>query len=608
MTMRTEYPRPQFVRKDWQCLNGTWQFAYDDTDAGLHQGWYTDEPLFPMEIQVPFAYQAQLSGIGDRTPHDVVWYKRYFTVEGDITDKQVLLHFGAVDYEAKVFVNGHLAGEHTGGHTPFTVDITHFLVEGEQLLAVRARDPHKDEELPRGKQFWEDESAGIWYTNTTGIWQTVWIETVPVKRIERARFTSLFDAGKENFCCEGRNVTCEDALEYEITYSGELIAKGRLNWCTDTLDWDVDLIQKHIFRTNFHNPGYSWTPEHPALFDVRLRLIDGLGACVDEVESYFGFRKIHIENHMVYLNNRPYYQKLVLDQGYWRKGLLTAPSDVDFKKDIALAKEMGFNGCRKHQKMEDPRFLYWADKMGFLVWGECGAATVFTDKAVNRLMKEWAEVVERDYNHPCIVVWVPLNESWGIPQVHADRQQQHFSQAMYHYLHALDDTRLVVSNDGWEATETDICSIHNYSHGQKEEFKRYEEYVQTLSTRDTLLSMPPCGFDIYARGFSNQGEPILLTEYGGIGYDVSGVPGWGYTSVSSQEEFIEDYSRIMKAVLGSKGLWGFCYTQLYDVEQEINGMLTYDREPKCDLQKIREINEGYHCSPIRTEWDQNSVL
>lgn len=598
MLVRNEYPRPQFVRSQWVNLNGEWQFAYDDKNLGLTAGWFEKDSQLDKKIIVPFVYQSELSGIGEREPHDIVWYKRTFTVDEVDKDHQAILHFGAVDYEAQVFINGHLVVQHTGGHTPFAADITPYLEDGIQTVAVRAYDPHTDELIPRGKQIWEEESKSIWYTNSTGIWQTVWLEVVPKKRIENVKFTSLFDDGKVNIACAGHQVEVGDSLVYKIMFQDMEIAGGKLDWTADILDWDVDIIQNKIFRTNFHNDGNSWTPEHPNLYDVTLKLVDGEGNIIDEIESYFGFRKIHIENGMVYLNNRPYYQKLILDQGYWPEGLLTAPDDQAFITDIKLAKEMGLNGCRKHQKMEDPRFLYWADKMGYIVWGECASSPMYSPKAAQRLMAEWSEIVERDYNHPSIVVWVPLNESWGVPQIHNDRMQQHFSQAMYHYLHALDETRLVISNDGWEMTETDICAIHNYSHGQKEETGQYAEYTKTLSSREDLINHSMASWDIYAKGFSHQGEPILLTEFGGIGFDVSGQPGWGYTSVNSEEEFIEDYARIMEAVYASKGLWGYCYTQLSDVEQEINGILTYDRRPKCDLKKIKEINDRYHISRV----------
>lgn len=297
---------------------------------------------------------------------------------------------------------------------------------------------------------------------------------------------------------------------------------------------------------------------------------------------------------MVYLNNKPYYQKLVLDQGYWPEGLLTAPSDEDLKKDIELAKEMGFNGCRKHQKVEDPRFLYWADRLGYLVWGECAASPSFSEDAAIRLMKEWMEIIERDYNHPSIVAWVPLNESWGIPNILSNKQHQHHYLAMYHLIHSIDPTRLVISNDGWELTKTDICAVHNYNHGDKQEKEKYEAFTDSLRTKENILRSKPARRSIYANGFSHKGEPILLTEFGGIGFKVGEDSGWGYTSVNNAEQFADDYKRVMEAVYSSRILHGFCYTQLTDVEQEINGLLTYQRVPKCELKKIKEINNMWH--------------
>lgn len=598
MLVKNEYPRPQFIREDWQNLNGEWQFEYDDANCGLEEQWYHEGKTFSRKIVVPFVYQSKLSGIAEREPHDVVWYKREFEVTERKGNERVILHFGAVDYEAEVFLNDHMVGSHAGGHTPFELDITPFLREGKQVLAVRVYDPHEDELLPRGKQFWEAQSRGIWYTNSTGIWQTVWLECINETYLQQIKFTSLFDEGKVNIKCQIAGVIEDTYLDYEIRFQDIMVSKGTCSFLTNDFDWDVDLIQNHIFRTNFHDDGWSWTPEHPNLFQVTCTLRCSEGNVFDQLESYFGFRKVHTEKGMVFLNNKPYYQKLVLDQGYWPDGLLTAPDDAALKRDIELSKQMGFNGCRKHQKMEDPRFLYWADQLGYLVWGECASAPMYEEKAVNRLMKEWAEVVERDYNHPSIVVWVPLNESWGIPNVHNSRRQQHFSQTMYHYLHALDATRLVISNDGWEMTQTDICAIHNYMHGQKQEVEKYEDYKNALATRENLVNCPSTVWDIYANGFQYCGEPIILTEFGGIGFDVTGENGWGYTSVSNENDFLEDISRIMDAVYASKVLWGYCYTQFTDVEQEINGLLTYDRQPKCNLEKLSTMNNRYHGSRL----------
>lgn len=593
-TRRTEYPRPDFVRESYQNLNGSWKFAFDDDNRGMEEKWY-EEHTYDRTIEVPFAYQAKLSGIGDRTPHDYIWYEREFEIAEEYQKKDVLLHFGAVDYIADVFINGQYAGSHEGGDTPFTICMNPFLQEGLQKLTVRVFDPLKDETIPRGKQYWKEKSEGIWYTPTSGIWQSVWLEVVEQQRIDKVHFFSRFDEGKEEICVQLLG-NCKDLyLNVKVLFQGEEVYDSRCKCKNTELSVLVDLIQNHIFNTNFHNDGCSWTPENPNLFDVELRLETKDNQVLDRVNSYFGFRKVHIESGMVYLNNKPYYQRLVLDQGYWPEGLLTAPSDEALRYDIEASKKLGFNGCRKHQKAEDPRFHYWADKLGYLIWGECASIPTFGEKQIRREMSLWSEVVERDFNHPSIICWVPINESWGIPEVHDNRQQQHYSQTLYHYLHAIDPTRLVISNDGWDLTETDICAIHNYSHGANAASKQAEDFSKMFSSYEELLTRPCGGRDVYAKGFQHHGEPIILTEFGGIAFDVSRneKTAWGYTTTDTEEQYIAEYRRVLDVVLDSPILAGYCYTQLTDVEQEINGLMTYERGWKCDPDVIKEINTGY---------------
>lgn len=601
--MRSEYPRPQFVRKDWQNLNGEWAFAFDDKDMGKRDQWFIKPEVFDKKIQVPFVYQTKLSGINSQEIHDIVWYQKQFNWTEN-PNKRCLLHFGAVDYQAEVYVNGLLAGTHTGGHTPFSLDISQLVKENDNILTVRVQDFHDSEEIPRGKQFWKPESSGIWYTNTTGIWQTVWLEPVEEFFIKNVKFTPNIDNGTVDIAIKINKLVANQYIRYSISFKGELLVEDVIKVATQEIIRTVDIYDKTIFRSNFHGDGWTWSPRTPNLFDVELELEDQQKGILDHVSSYFGMRKVHTENGMVFLNNQPFYQKLVLDQGYWPDGLLTAPTDEDFKKDIQLAKDMGFNGCRKHQKIEDPRFLYWADQMGYIVWGECASTISYSPDVVTNLTNEWFEIIERDYNHPSIITWVPLNESWGVPEIHSNKQQQSFSQGIYYMLHALDRTRLVISNDGWEMTETDICAIHNYSHGQKNEINKYNHFRKTLKNVEGLVHMPPGKWAIFAEGFEYKGQPILLTEFGGIGYKVNGQVGWGYTTVENDDQYLEDYKRIMDAIYDSEALWGYCYTQLTDVEQEINGILTYDRQPKVDLEKIKEINEQYFPERInlREQW------
>ena len=594
---RCEYPRPQLVRKDWLNLNGQWDFEFDDENVGLKEKWYHGQS-FSRKIEVPFAYQTKLSGIDDPSFHDQVWYKREFSVPVEMKGKRIILYFGAVDYRAMVYVNGQLVGTHEGGHTSFSFDITDHLNGDVETLVVRAEDPSIDETIPRGKQLWVEGSGGIWYTRTTGIWQTVWLEAVHETRIQKLRFTPLFDSGDVKIEFEIQKEFLGKTVEIDISFKGEKVITQTVSPHEIYTRLTVNLFNRKIFRTEYHGQGWTWSPETPNLFDVKIKVLDER-AVIDEVDSYFGMRKIHTENGMVYLNNKPYYQKLVLDQGYWPEGLLTAPSDEALKLDIELAKEAGFNGCRKHQKVEDPRFMYWADKLGFLVWGECANTTLYSEDAVARLTREWLEILERDYNHPSLVVWVPINESWGVPQISTNEQQKQHTLAMYHMIKSLDPTRLVISNDGWEMTKTDICAIHNYNHGQKDEAEKYAYYQHALATKENLLSARHHGsWKTYTNGFEYEGEPILLTEFGGIGFKVGADDGWGYTSVTNEADYIEDYRRIMEAVFASKGLHGYCYTQLTDVEQEVNGILTYDRQPKCDLKELHKLNNLWHIPTV----------
>lgn len=581
--IRNEYPRPQFVRKKWQNLNGEWDFAFDDENEGLEQKWYQNFPE-GRQILVPFAYQTEKSGIADPGFHDVVWYHREFEVPADWFGKQIILHFGAVDYRARVYINGELVKFHEGGHTPFSVNITHVLKENQNEMTVRVEDPSEDVTIPRGKQYWHEQSASIFYTRTTGIWQTVWLEPVDAVSIESLRWTPQVDRGDIDLELETSGVNIGTIeLEISISFKGKEVVRDKSVLMETYTKRSFNIRNRFTDRSNIHGPGWQWSPEHPNLFDVELKLFRE-GKLVDNVSSYFGMRKVSIENGKFLLNDRPYYQKLVLDQGYFPEGLLTAPSDEDLKNDIVLAKQMGFNGARKHQKVEDPRYLYWADKLGFLVWGEMANCSEYSDEAVRRITNEWTEAVKRDYSHPSIVLWLPLNESWGISRVAHDQQQQDHSLAMYYLTKSLDQTRPVMSNDGWEHTKSDICGIHNY--------RSAEQLAKAYETVDKAIATTPANRLIYAQGFGYDGEPILVTEYGGIAYRLGDADGWGYSTVDSGEKLVELYRAQTKALLDSPVLQGFCYTQLTDVEQEVNGLLTYDRKPKCDLEKIKEVNDN----------------
>jgi beta-galactosidase/beta-glucuronidase len=594
-TPRPEYPRPQFRREGWINLNGEWAFAFDDEEAGLAWAWHrvSAEDLraggspFDRRINVPFCYQSKLSGIGDTSFHDVVWYARTFDSPSGAEDERLLLHFGAVDYRATVWINGTQVASHKGGHTPFCADVTPVLREGENVVVVRAEDPSRDATIPRGKQYWKEESEGIFYTRTTGIWQTVWLEPVGRRRIDSLRLTPDVDAARVNVEVAVEGFQPGLSLRLVVAFRGEVVLDDQVRLRTPLTERRLPLLARGAAPDTPHLSEWPrpalWSPEHPNLYDLKVGLLDVGGRTLDTVESYFGMRKIEARDGKVLLNNRPYYQRLVLDQGYFPGGLLTAPTDGDLRNDIELAKEMGFNGARKHQKVEDPRWLYWADALGFLVWGEMANAYRYSPNYVRRITAEWQRAVRRDHNHPCIVAWVPMNESWGVPELASDPRQTEHLLALYHLTRSLDRSRLVVSNDGWEHALTDLCTIHDYG-GADSLSHRY-------ATPESSVSAQPANRPIYAPGHGYRGEPILISEFGGIAFSDAEGGGWGYSTVSDPEEFLERYDALITALLQSEPVRGFCYTQLTDVEQETNGLLTYERKPKANMARIREITQ-----------------
>lgn len=581
-TPRAEYPRPQFERADWLCLNGGWEFAYDDTAAGEREHWQNTGLKSPRTIIVPFAFQSQLSGIGDSGFHDVVWYRRAFDVPLNWVDRRVILHFGAVDYVAKVWVNGQLAAVHEGGHTSFQTDISDYVNRsGDNVLTVRAEDYSRDVTLPRGKQYWLENSASIFYTRTTGIWQSVWLEPVHEIHLSRVQLTPDVDGNEIRIAStiEGFRENEELRLETGIYFAGKLITNT-----VQTVQHASEIRALGLNDFAEHGHGRLWSPEHPQLYDVRFRLLSG-ETVLDEVSSYFGMRKISVEDGKLCLNNRPYYQRLVLDQGYYPEGILTAPNDEALKDDVEWAKTLGFNGIRKHQKTEDPRFLYWCDKLGLLVWSEAANAYDYSSGYVKRFTREWQEIIERDYNHPCIVTWVPLNESWGVPNVQNNAKQQHHGLAIYHLTKSLDDTRPVVFNDGWEHITTDLVTIHDYE-------SREEVLKQRYASVESAVNAMPSNRRIFTGGATYEGQPILISEFGGISFKKSDWEGWGYSGADNEEDFLKRLKAVLDPMFSSPVIQGFCYTQLTDVEQEINGLLTYDRKPKAPVERIRSIISG----------------
>ncbi len=561
------------MRAEWLNLNGPWGFQFDDENRGLQERW-SAHPNFSQRILVPFSFETTRSGIGDPSFHCCVWYGRHVHVPETWRGRRILLHFGAVDYRATVWVNGILVSTHEGGHTPFVCDITGALRDHEAEIVVRAEDPPTDRYIPRGKQYWEEKPAGIFYARTTGIWQTVWLEPVPDSYIESARITPAAD-GSVVVEAKIANPQKAQVVKIEIQRSGSIEASG-----LSLADGPRTRVELKVNDPEF------WSPENPSLYDVQLELQDSEGP-VDTVISYCGFRFISTLNGKVLLNGQPLYLKTVLDQGYWPETNLTPPSDEAIQFDIRVTKQMGFNGVRKHQKVEDPRYLYWADKLGLLVSAEMANAYLFNEDSVVRMTREWMEVVTRDYNHPSIVIWVPINESWGVPNIMDIRQQAHLK-ALYFLTKSIDSTRLVIDNDGWEHTEaTDLFAIHDYTQSGEELLERYARSNVPLTLKDKLYLAP---------GNHYQGAPVFLSEFGGVAYvlpeDRSSVPedAWGYSEERDPAAALSRMKSLYYAISQIPKIAGICYTQLYDVEQEVNGLLTYDRRLKFDPAVIAGFN------------------
>jgi hypothetical protein len=575
---RFEYPRPQLVRERWQSLNGSWEFAFDE-DARWHGP--DDGIVWDRRIEVPFAPEARASGIGDQDFHPVCWYRRQFRL--DARGERTMLHFGAVDYRARVWVNGMLVAEHEGGHTPFSADISAALGgEAVQTVVLRAEDDPGDLAKPRGKQDWQLRPHSIWYPRTSGIWQTVWIEPLPATYIRSLRWTPVFD-GFEIGCevVAGGDPLPGLSVAVQVRRDGVLLAADRYLMVGQEANRKIMLSDPGIDDSR---NDLLWSPERPTLLDAELTLHCD-GRVIDRVGSYTALRSVSINRDRFMLNGRPYPLRLVLDQGYWPDTLMTAPSDAALRHDVELAKAMGFNGVRKHQKIEDPRYLYWADRLGLLVWGEMPSAYAFSARAMTRLVREWTEAIERDYSHPCLIVWVPFNESWGVPNLTAMQAHRNAVEALYHLTRMLDATRPVIGNDGWEASATDILGIHDYDPDPE---RLRQRYAVTDPVRTLFDQRRPGGRILTLDGFPHRGQPIVLTEFGGIAFDAQAAAGptWGYARAADDGAFLRHYRSLLQVANETTMFSGFCYTQFADTFQETNGLLSADRSPKLPLEQI----------------------
>jgi beta-galactosidase/beta-glucuronidase len=578
---RSEYPRPQFVRKKWMNLNGEWNFSFDKENIGEKEQWYK-KASFDQKIIVPFTYETSASGIGEEKFCPNVWYQRLVKIPTEYENKKIILHFQAADYITKLWVNGIFVGEHKGGQISFSFAITDYLNVNRELNIVVKIEDSQSCSQPRGKQRWLEESYECWYVQTTGIWQTVWLEFLNEVSLETVKITPDIDTESVEFdytICGNVGNDSDLVMKTKITYKDQPVTEFSFN-----VSRRNHKMKQNIASEFHHWKVLHWSPQAPHLYDVEFTLYHG-DQIVDCVQSYFGMRKISIENGNVLLNNIPIYQKLILDQGYWKDSHLTPPSEEAIIEDIDKTLEMGFNGVRKHMKVEDQRFLYWADKKGLLVWSEMAATFEFSDEAVQNFTEEWIEVVKQHYNHPSIITWTPFNESWGVKNIYKDVKQQKFTEAIYHLTKSIDSMRPVIVNDGWEHTVSDILTLHDYVEYGDEFTNRYEDKEKVVSNSIAFNKHKHA----MAEGYEYKGQPIIISEYGGIAFTTE--EGWGYgNQVKNEEEFLQRYESITQAIKDMPYITGFCYTQITDVQQEVNGLLTESREPKIELRKIREIN------------------
>ncbi|WP_333874420.1 glycoside hydrolase family 2 protein [Methylobacter sp.] len=569
-------------------LDGPWRFGFDNE---MKFRTPRDVSDWPLTINVPFAPESALSGIGDTGFHRACWYQREFNLPDDWRGSRILLHFGAVDWQARVWVNDLKVCEHQGGHTPFSADITFALAAGPlQHIAVWAEDDPHDLEKPRGKQDWLLEPHGIWYPRTTGIWQTVWLECVSATYIQNIRWTPNlehwdigFDAYVVGSQPEGTSVSvclhCQNRLLAEDTY---YVTAGEVHRRIGLSDPGIDDFRNEML----------WSPEHPTLIDAEIKLLRD-GEVIDEIISYTALRSIGVQSERILLNGRPYSLRLVLDQGYWPDSLMTAPDAKALRRDVELAKAMGFNGVRKHQKIEDPRYMYWADVLGLMVCTEMPSTYRFTHKAISRLLAEWIEVIERDISHPCVLIWVPFNESWDVPDLPSLSASQDAVQAFYHLTRSFDQTRLVIGNDGWESSATDIIGIHDYDADPDHIRARYGPGVKLQDFFDRRWTG---GRILTLDGHPHRGQPVLLSEFGGVAFirpdDERYNQGLGDIRIDDPEEFRKQIHAIIEVVRCTAMLSGFCYTQFADTFQEANGLLFSDRTPKIALEDIANAVRG----------------
>ncbi len=566
------YPRPQLVRPDWQSLCGEWDFGFGEevTETDALNG------KLPRKITVPFAYQTKASGIGLEEHHSSVWYSKKI---GKKVGKRTVLNIDGADYETGVFVNGKFIGTHTGAYSRFSFDLTDHLSENENILTIFCKDDDHPIQV-RGKQRWEGTNFGCWYVETTGIYKPVWLEYVDDIHLESLKITPSIKDYTVRFDFAVNKPSHDVEVKFAISYDGKPICCARVS--ADDVENSVSLkLESRQLTYQVEH----WSVGNPALYDVDITVYKN-DLAVDTLGSYFGLREYVTKSDKILLNNVPFYARLVLDQGYWKESGITPPSEDALIKDILLSKEMGFNGARKHQKVEDERYFYYADILGFTVWCELPSNHWACDKATRDITREWLDIVSQNYNHPSLVTWVVFNESWGVRNIMVNEAQSNLATGLYYLTKSIDTMRPVISNDGWMHAKSDILTIHHYEQDGDRLYSYYNDLSKLTEGNINGYQHLP-----FADGYSYEGQPIIMSEFGGTAYtgetnDVC----WGYgNGVADDSEYIGRLTGLVNAV-NRMNISGYCYTQITDVEQEVNGILRADRTPKVSLENIRKIN------------------
>jgi len=571
MIFRTEHPKPQFQRDNWLNLNGVWGFEIDNARSGDARRLQDPDAVLSSSINVPFCPESKLSGVEHKDFMLGVWYQKKVELTAAQCENRVVLHFGAVDYECDVFVNGKKAGSHKGGFVSFCFDISHLIATGENVITVYARDDVRDGRIPRGKQCIEYASKGCYYTRTTGIWQTVWLEFTPNAYIKGVKYDTNAEKGILTVTAD---LEGKADLSLEAFYEGKPMGAAVQKNAAGQVVLTLQMAEIHL-----------WELGAGRLYDLILSFGE------DKVSSYFGLRSICMEDGKFIFNGRSVFQRLILDQGFYPEGVYTAPTDADLAKDIDLSMDMGFNGARAHEKIFEERWLYHADKKGYLVWGEYPSWGLDHSKpeSIYSILPEWMEEIARDRNHPCIIGWCPFNETWNR---NGHIQYNEVIRQLYRVTKAIDPSRPCIDTSGFFHVETDIYDVHDYEQDPAEFKRRYD----LLVTENKLYEVfdPPQSYNKrYEFRQSYGGQPVFVSEYGGIRWSAEEndrSKSWGYgNAVRTEEEFKLRFKGLTDALLDNHKMFALCYTQLTDVEQEQNGLYTYDRKPKFDPDWVKSV-------------------